>query len=43
MLDLQLETVSREVSALVREGAITALDKTGRLYRIANESALTAS
>ncbi len=34
MLDLKLETVSREVSALVREGSIEPLDKQGRRYRI---------
>lgn len=34
MLDLKLETVSREVSALVREQAIEPLDKQGRIYRI---------
>jgi len=34
MLDLKLETVSREVSALGREGAIEPLDKQGRRYRI---------
>jgi len=34
MLDLKLETVSREVSALVREGLIEPLDKQGRVYRI---------
>lgn len=34
MMDLKLETVSREISALVREGAIEALDRQGRLYRV---------
>ncbi|GAB4214363.1 MAG: Crp/Fnr family transcriptional regulator [Rhodoferax sp.] len=34
MLDLKLETVSREVSRLVRTGAIEPLDKHGRLYRL---------
>ena len=34
MMDLKLETVSREISALVREGAIEPLDKQGRLYRV---------
>ena len=34
MLDLKLETVSREVSALVREKAMEPLDKQGRVYRI---------
>jgi len=36
MLNLKLETVSREVSALVREGALQPLDKQGRMYRILN-------
>lgn len=30
----QLETVSREISRLVREGAIEQLDKQGRIYRV---------
>jgi CRP-like cAMP-binding protein len=34
MLDLKLETVSREISALVREGVIEQLDKQGRIYRV---------
>lgn len=34
MLDLKLETVSREVSRLVREGLIEQLDKQGRIYRV---------
>jgi CRP/FNR family transcriptional regulator, anaerobic regulatory protein len=34
MLDLKHETVSREISHLVHEGAIERLNKTGRLYRI---------
>jgi CRP-like cAMP-binding protein len=34
MLDLKLETVSREVSRLVRLGAITPLDKQGRVYKL---------
>ena len=34
MLDLKLETVSREISALVREGVIEPLDKQGRVYRV---------
>lgn len=34
MLDLKLETVSREISRLVREGAIEPLDKQGRIYRV---------
>ena len=34
MLDLKLETVSREISRLVREGVIKQLDKQGRIYRV---------
>ena len=34
MLDLKLETVSREISRLVREGAIEQMDKQGRVYRV---------
>lgn len=34
MLDLKLETVSREISRFVREGAIVPLDKIGRVYAI---------
>lgn len=34
MLDLQLETVSREVSHLVREGVLEPLDRAGRQYRV---------
>ena len=40
MLDLKLETVSREVSALVREKVIQPLDKQGRVYRILDLPAL---
>lgn len=40
MMDLKLETVSREISALVREGAIEPLDKVGRLYRVVDEARL---
>lgn len=40
MLDLQLETVSREISALVRDGLIRAADKSGRRYEIMDEQAL---
>ena len=36
MLDLKLETVSREVAAFTREGVIEPLDKQGRRYRIAD-------
>lgn len=42
MMDLKLETVSREVSALVRAGAIEPLDRVGRLYRIVDETVLDA-
>jgi Fic family protein len=42
MLDLKLETVSREISALVREGLIHPLDKSGRRYEILNEQRLMA-
>jgi CRP-like cAMP-binding protein len=34
MMDLKMETVSREISALVREGTLKQLDKLGRAYRI---------
>lgn len=34
MMDLKLETVSREVSRLVREQVIEPLDKLGRVYRL---------
>lgn len=34
MLDLKLETVSREVSRLVKEQVIEPMDKLGRLYRV---------
>ena len=40
MMDLKLETVSREISALVREGVIEPLDRQGRAYRIAHMDAL---
>lgn len=43
MMDLKLETVSREVSGLVREQVIEPLDKAGRLYRIQDEKALTSA
>ena len=43
MMDLKLETVSREVSGLVREQVIKPLDKSGRLYRIQNEQALQSA
>jgi CRP/FNR family transcriptional regulator, anaerobic regulatory protein len=34
MLDLKMETVSREISALVREEVLEPLDKSGRTYRL---------
>lgn len=34
MLDLKFETVSREISRLVREEVIEPIDKQGRLYRV---------
>lgn len=40
MLDLKLETVSREISGLVRDGALKACDKQGRRYEILNEKIL---
>ena len=40
MMDLKLETVSREISSLVRDQVIEPLDKAGRLYRIQNEKLL---
>jgi Fic family protein len=40
MMDLKLETVSREISALVRNGALEPQDKAGRLYRIVDEERL---
>ena len=43
MMALKLETVSREISALVRAGAIEPLDRHGRLYRIADEGILAAA
>lgn len=41
MLDLKLETVSREISGLVREGALKPLDRQGRRYQIVDESLLS--
>jgi CRP-like cAMP-binding protein len=43
MMDLKMETVSREISALVREGALEQLDKHGRVYRILNLQQLQAT
>ena len=40
MMDLKQETVSREISALVKTGALQPVDKLGRLYRILDESLL---
>lgn len=40
MLDLKLETVSREISRLVREQVIEPQDKQGRIYRVCNVAAL---
>ena len=40
MLDLQLETVSREVSHMVREGVLAPLDRAGRHYRVLDEGLL---
>lgn len=37
MLDLKLETVSREISALVRDGLLKPQDKSGRHYEIVDE------
>ena len=34
MLDLKIETVSREVSAFVREGVLSPMDKQGRRYQL---------
>ena len=42
MLDLKLETVSREISALVRDGLIRAVDKSGRRYEIVDDKGLMA-
>ncbi len=40
MLDIKLETVSREISGLVRDGALKPCDKQGRRYEITNETLL---
>lgn len=42
MLDLKLETVSREISSLIRDGALKACDKQGRRYEILDEKILMA-
>jgi len=41
MLDLKLETVSREISGLVREGTLKPLDRQGRHYQILDEQRLS--
>lgn len=41
MLDLKLETVSREISRLVRDGVIEQLDKQGRIYRVHQPESLS--
>lgn len=43
MLDLKMETVSREISALVREGTLQPIDRIGRIYRIQNLEQLQAA
>lgn len=40
MLDLKLETVSREISCLVRQGPIEQIDKQGRIYRVLQPDSL---
>jgi CRP-like cAMP-binding protein len=42
MLDLKMETVSREISHFVRESVLEPLDKLGRTYRIIQPAGLTA-
>ena len=42
MVNLKMETVSREVSLLVREGVLEPLDKQGRAYRIVKPEGLMA-
>lgn len=42
MLDLKLETVSREISGLIRDGALKSCDKQGRRYEILDEKMLLA-
>ena len=41
MLDLKLETVSREISSLVRDGVIKQLDRQGRIYRVNQPAGLS--
>jgi CRP/FNR family transcriptional regulator len=43
MLDLKLETVSREVSRLIREDVIEPMDKKGRVYRVLQIECLQTS
>jgi len=43
MLDLKMETVSREISALVREGILQPQDRHGRAYRILDLDSLQAA
>ncbi|MBI2751573.1 MAG: Crp/Fnr family transcriptional regulator [Burkholderiales bacterium] len=43
MMDLEMETVSRQINALVREGALESLDNRGRAYRIKNLQQLQPS
>ena len=43
MLDLKMETVSREINQLVREEVIEQLDRLGRVYRIRNSELLMAN
>ncbi len=43
MLDLKLETVSREISRLVQEGVIKPLDKQGRIYQVCLPEALLSN
>jgi CRP/FNR family transcriptional regulator len=40
MMDLKLETVSREVAALVRNGLLEPIDKVGRRYRLSESHLL---
>jgi CRP-like cAMP-binding protein len=43
MVDLKMETVSREITHLVRESVLEPLDKQGRTYRIIRLAGLTAA
>jgi CRP-like cAMP-binding protein len=40
MMDLKFETVSREVTALVRAGVIAPIDKHGRHYKVVHPECL---